>query len=207
MIRPPRPSKFFSTNPIRPKRKRRNEHGWGNALELASRITHPYAVAAFTAVLVTFVLWRALHAKKPAVARLLAAVLLVLGTFPSVAKIILASRGNCHILLLYSGPTDSRDQANVSSSAGGEISGGTEIKNSTSATIQTVWRPIIFYASVKDEFLEGTSSLALRELLSFCDDPTSDIAVGQHPRDRRRRAWQIPFPARASRSRAIPISP
>jgi hypothetical protein len=138
--------------------------GWGRALELASRITHPYAVAAFTAVLVAFVLWRALKAKKPAVARLLAAVLLVLGTFPSVAEIVLASRGIYHIRIVVLG-TDGQpaDQAEVSSSTGGEMKRGT---GNWEFDVPPQAKPpggeITFYASVKDEFLEGRSSLALK---------------------------------------------
>ena len=66
---------------------------WEGALELASRITHPYSVAAFALVFAPMALVLALKAKKPRIAWLLASALLVLGISPWIASTFLASRG------------------------------------------------------------------------------------------------------------------
>jgi hypothetical protein len=137
---------------------------WLKAIELASRITHPYAVAAFTAVLVALELRIALKAKKPHVAWLLAAGLLALGTFPSVAETILASRGVYHIRIVVLG-TDGQpaDQADISSSTGGEMKRGTD---NWEFDVPRQSKPssgeIMFYASIKDAYLAGRSLLTLK---------------------------------------------
>ncbi len=134
-------------------------------LELASRITHPYSVAAFTAVLVAFELFITLKAKKQRIAWLLAAVLLVLGISPLVASTFLASRGVYHVRVVVLG-TDGQpvNQADLISSAGGELkqaSGNWEFDLPPQAKPSS--SQITFYASAKDAYLAGNSSLALKE--------------------------------------------
>lgn len=138
---------------------------WEKALELASRITHPYSVAAFALVFAAMALLLALKAKKPRIAWLLAAALLVLGISPLVASTFLASRGVYHIRVVVMG-TDGQPvkQADVSSSAGGEMkqaSGNWEFDLAPQAKPSS--GQITFYASVKDAYLAGSSSLALKE--------------------------------------------
>jgi hypothetical protein len=138
---------------------------WEKALELASRITHPYSVAAFGLVFAAMALLVALKAKKPRIAWLLAAALLVLGISPLVASTFLASRGVYHIRVVVLG-TDGQPvhQADLSSSTGGELkeaSGNWEFDLAPQAKPSS--GQITFYAAVKDAYLAGNSSLALKE--------------------------------------------
>ena len=135
------------------------------ALELASRITHPYTVAVFTAALVAIVLVVALRAKKTQIGWLLAAAILVLGISPLVASTFLASRGIYHIRVVVLG-TDGQpvSQAEVRASAGGELkqaSGNWEFDLAPQA--RPLSGEITFYAAEKDAYLTGSSSLALKE--------------------------------------------
>jgi hypothetical protein len=138
---------------------------WEKALELASRITHPYSVAAFALVFAAMALLLAIKAKKPQIAWLLAAALLVLGLSPLVAATFLASRGVYHIRVVVLGPDGQPvQQAEVNSSAGGELkqaSGNWEFDLAQQARPSS--SQIAFYASVKDAYLAGNSSLALKE--------------------------------------------
>jgi hypothetical protein len=138
---------------------------WEKALELASRITHPYTVAVFVAVLVAFELWALRRARKPRIAWLLAATLLVLGISPLVASTFLVSRGVYHIRVVVLG-TDGQpvNQAEISSTAGGELkqaSGNWEFDLAPQARPSS--GQITFYASVKDAYLAGSSPLALKD--------------------------------------------
>ena len=138
---------------------------WEKALEMASRITHPYSVAAFALVFAAMALLVALKAKKPRVAWILAAALLVLGISPLVASTFLASRGVYHIRVVVLG-TDGQpvNQAEVSSSAGGEIkhaSGNWEFDLAPQARPSS--GQITFYASIKDAYLAGSSPLPLKD--------------------------------------------
>src|ERR1017187_5801881 len=138
---------------------------WEEALELASRITHPYSVAAFALVFAAMALLLALRAKKPRIAWLLAVALLVLGISPLIASAFLASRGVYHIRVVVLG-TDRQpvNQADLSSSAGGELkqaSGNWEFDLAPQAKPSS--GQITFYASVKDAYLAGNSSLVLSE--------------------------------------------
>ena len=138
---------------------------WEKALELASRITHPYSVAVFALVFAAMALLVALKAKKPRIAWLLAAALLVLGISPLVASTFLASRGIYHVRVVVLG-TDGQpvSQADLSSSAGGELkqaSGNWEFDLPPQARPSS--RQITFYASVKNAYLAGNTSLALKE--------------------------------------------
>ncbi len=138
---------------------------WEKALELASRITHPYSVAAFALVFAAMALLLALKAKKPRIAWLLAAALLVLGLSPLVASTFLASRGIYRIRVVVLGKDGQPvHQAELSSSAGGELkqaSGNWELDLAPQA--RSSGEPIEFYALVKDAYLAGNSSLALKE--------------------------------------------
>src|ERR1017187_10583022 len=138
---------------------------WEKALELASRITHPYSVAAFALVFAAMALLFALKAKKPRIAWLLAAALLALGIAPLVASTFLASRGVYHIRVVVLG-SDGQPvrQAELSSSAGGELK---HASNNWEFDLPPQAKPssgqITFYASVKDAYLSGNSTLELKE--------------------------------------------
>jgi hypothetical protein len=138
---------------------------WEKALEMASRITHPYSVAAFALVLVAMALMFALKAKKPRIAWLLAAAVLLLGLSPLVASTFLASRGVYHIRVVVLG-TDEQpvNQAEVRSSAGGELkqaSGNWEFDVPPQA--KPSGGRITFYASVRDAYLAGNAPLTLKD--------------------------------------------
>ena len=138
---------------------------WEKALEMASRITHPYSVAAFALVFAAMALGLALKAKKPRIAWLLVVALLLLGISPLIASTFLASRGVYQIRVVVMG-TDGQPvkQADLSSSAGGELK---EASGNWEFDLAPQARPssgqITFYASVKDAYLAGNSSLALKE--------------------------------------------
>jgi multidrug efflux pump subunit AcrA (membrane-fusion protein) len=138
---------------------------WEKALEMASRITHPYSVAAFALVFAAMALLLAIRAKKPRIAWLLAAALLILGISPLIASTFLASRGVYHIRVVVMGTGGQPvNQADLSSSAGGELkeaSGNWEFDLAPQAKPSS--GQITFYASVKDAYLAGNSSLALKE--------------------------------------------
>jgi len=135
------------------------------ALDLASRITHPYTVAVFVAVLVLIALWFSRKAKKPRIAWLLAAALLVLGISPLVVSTFLASRGIYHIRVVVLGADGQPvHQANLSSSTGGELK---EASGNWEFDLTPQTKPssggITFYASMKDAYLSGSSSLVLTQ--------------------------------------------
>ncbi|MGD0547150.1 MAG: hypothetical protein ABR991_04905 [Terracidiphilus sp.] len=138
---------------------------WEKALELASRITHPYSVAAFALVFAAMALLLALKAKKPRIAWLLAAAVLVLGISPLLASTFLASRGIYRIRVVVLG-TDGQpvNQAEVTSSTGGELK---QASGNWEFDLPPQSKPssgrITFYATIKDAYLAGNSSLALKE--------------------------------------------
>jgi hypothetical protein len=106
----------------------------------------------------------ALKAKKPRIAWLLAAVLLLLGISPLVASTFLASRGVYHIRLVVLGADGQPVKlADVTSSAGGELK---QASGNWEYDLAPQSRPssgqITFYACVKDAYLAGSSSLALK---------------------------------------------
>lgn len=133
------------------------------ALKIASHITHPVTVAAFAAVLAATALGLALRAKKPRIALLLAAGIIILGVFPIGASTFLQSRGVYRIRLSVLGADKQPvDDALVTSSIGGEpkkAEGGWEFDIPPQA------RPadgkVVLFASVKSAFLTGSSTLVL----------------------------------------------
>ena len=138
---------------------------WEKALEVASRITHPYAVAAFALIFAAMALLTALRAKKPRIAWLLASALLVLGLAPLIASTFLASRRVYHVrVVVFGADGQPVHQAEVSSSAGGELkqaNGNWEFDLAPQARPSS--EEVTFYASVKDAYLAGSSPLALKD--------------------------------------------
>ena len=130
---------------------------WEKALEIASHINHPEAVAAFSAVLAAITLGLSLRAKKPRIAAVLATGIIVLGAAPLASSVFLQSRGIYRVRVVVLGldkfPVD---DAQVISSNGGEqkkIEGGCEFD------ILPQLRPadgkLKLFASEKNAFLAG----------------------------------------------------
>lgn len=146
------------------------------ALKIASHIGHPVTVAAFALVVAASVFVLALRAKKPLMAWIVAAGIIVLGVAPFAASAFLQSRGVYHVQVVVVGPAQSPVEiAQVKSSNGGElkmVEGGWELD--IPPQTQPVDGKVTLLASVKDEFLKGTSTLVLAQDYY----PTATIQLG-----------------------------
>jgi hypothetical protein len=136
---------------------------WEKALEVASRITHPYAVAAFAIVIAAIVIGLLGRTKKPSIGWPLAVGIIVLGLTPTIASAILQHQGIYHIrIVVLNGAKQPVDDAAVSSSAGGELK---KASFNWEFDLAPQARPsdgkVTFFASVKDAFLAGNSLLVL----------------------------------------------
>jgi hypothetical protein len=137
------------------------------ALKIASHIGHPVTVAAFALVIAASVFALALRARRPRpmLAWIVAAGIIVLGVAPFAASAFLQSRGVYHVQVVVVGPGQSPVEiAQVKSSNGGElkmVEGGWELD------IPPQTRPVdgkvTLFASVKDEFQKGRSTLVLAQ--------------------------------------------
>jgi hypothetical protein len=136
---------------------------WEKALESASHITHPGTVAVFAAVLAAYLFSIAIKKRNSRITWFLAAAILVLGLAPLLSSTYLQSRG-VYIVRVFILGTNKQpvDDASVTSSTGGEpkkIQGGWEFD------IPPQSRPadgkVKFFASVKNAFLAGNSTLVL----------------------------------------------
>jgi len=133
-------------------------------LKMASRIGHPAMIAGF-ALVIAFIFVLALRVKRPFVAWIVAAGIVVLGATPFAASTFLRSRGVYHVQVIVVRPDQSPvDVAQVKSSNGGQlkmVEGGWELDIPPQA------RPangkVTLSANVKDEFLKGGSTLVLGE--------------------------------------------
>jgi hypothetical protein len=136
------------------------------ALELAGHIPHPLTVAAFAVLVEVGVLVFALRAKESRISRfegiVLAAIIIGFGVAPLIASVFLQSRGVYHVRVVLLRPDQSMaDVAQVKSSIG-------ELKMVADAwelEVPPQMRPadgkVSFSASVKDEFLNGKSTIVL----------------------------------------------
>jgi hypothetical protein len=134
-------------------------------LRLASRVGHPGAVAAFALLIAVFFLAVALRTKRQRLlpACLAALGIIILGVAPFAASTLLHTRGVYHVRVLIVRPDQSPvEVAQVKSSNGGELK---MIEDGWGLDVPALTRPasgqITFSASVKDEFLKGTSTLVL----------------------------------------------
>jgi len=142
---------------------------WEKALAIASRITHPWTIAVFVAVIAAVVFVLALRARTSRVPQIvwviLVAGIIVLGLAPLVASTFLQWRGVYRIRVVVLGPDQSPlDGAQMRSSNGGElkkVDGGWELD------IPPQTRPadgkVTLFASAKDAFLAGSSTLVLAQ--------------------------------------------
>jgi hypothetical protein len=138
---------------------------WEKAFEIASRITHPVTVAAFTVVLAAYLLNIALKKKRSGVTWFLAAAVLIPGLAPLLSSTYLQSRGMYVVRVFVLGidkvPVD---DARVTSSTGGEskkVEGGWEFD------VPPQSRPadgrLKLFASVRNAFLAGSSTVVLNK--------------------------------------------
>jgi hypothetical protein len=135
---------------------------WEKALEIASHITHPIAVAAFAAVLVAYLFSLAVKKRQSRITWLLAAVVLILGLAPLLSSTYLQSRGIYRVRVVVLGTDKQPDNPQVISSNGGEpkkVEGGWEFD------IPPQSRPadgkLKLFASEKNAFLAGNSTVVL----------------------------------------------
>lgn len=135
------------------------------ALKVASHITHPVTIAAFALVVSGTAFRLAVRAKKPHLAWVLAAGILVLGLAPLASFTFLQSKGVYRVRVVVLGPNQSPfDDAHVNSSSGGEpkrVGGGWEFD------IPPQTRPadgkLTLFASASNTFLTGASTLVLAQ--------------------------------------------
>jgi hypothetical protein len=136
---------------------------WEKAFEFASHITHPGTIALFATIIAAYLFTVAIKKRQSRIPWLLAAIVPLLGLAPLLSSAILQWRGLYTVRVFVLG-TDKQpvDDAIVTSSNGGEakkIQGGWEFD------IPPQSRPadgkVKFFASVKNAFLAGNSTLVL----------------------------------------------
>jgi hypothetical protein len=135
------------------------------ALKLASHITHPVTVAAFALVFAATAFGLALKSKKPRIAWLMAAAIIVLGLAPLATSTFLQSRGVYRVRVIVLGPDRQPvSDADVTSSVGGEVKKG---NGSWELDIPPQTRPadgrVRLFASITDAFLTGKGTLILAD--------------------------------------------
>jgi hypothetical protein len=134
-------------------------------LKIAGHIGHPVMVAAFALVMAASVFALLFRAKRRLLAGIAAVGIIIVGVTPFVATAFLQSRGVYHIQVLVVRPDDSVvDIAQVKSSNRGElkmVAGGWELDIAPKA--RPADAKVTLFASVKDEFLSGRSTLALAQ--------------------------------------------
>lgn len=133
------------------------------ALKLAGHIGHPLAVAAFAVVFAVLAFALAIRARRPFLASIVAAGIVVLGFAPLAASAFLQSRGVYHVQVVLVRPDQSPvDIAQVKSSNGGEVK---MVGSGWELDIPPQARPadgkLTLSAAAKDEFLKGASTLVL----------------------------------------------
>jgi hypothetical protein len=132
-------------------------------LKIAGHVGHPAAVAAFALVIAASVFALARRARRPLLAWVVAAGIIVLGVAPFAASAFLQSRGVYHVQVVVVRPDQSPvDIAQVKSSNGGELR---MVGDEWELDIPPETRPadgkVTLFASVKDEFMKGSSTFVL----------------------------------------------
>jgi hypothetical protein len=135
------------------------------ALKIASHVPHPLWVAAFALVIAAVVFVLLVRSKQLFLALVAGVGIIILGLSPLVASTVVRSRGVYRVNVVVLRPDQSlADIAQVKSSNSGVlkmVSGGWELDIPPQA------RPadgnVTLFASVKDEFLNGKSTLVLAQ--------------------------------------------
>jgi len=152
---------------------------WEKALEVASHITHPVAVAAVALVLAAFLFIMSIKKRQSRVTWFLVAVILLLGLAPLASSVYLQSRGlyivRVFVLGIDKQPIDD-PSVSVTSSDGGEpkeVQGGWEFDIPPQS--RPADRKLKLFAAVKNAFLKGNSTLILDKDYF----PTAEIQLAQ----------------------------
>src|SRR5208283_4892031 len=135
------------------------------ALKIANHVPHLEVVAIIFLVFAVIVFVLALRAKRPIVGSLAALLLIALGVIPFAVNHVVHSRAVYHIQVLVVRPDGSPVYyAQLNNSYGGEmkISEGGWRLDIPSQT-RPADRKVTFAAAVKDEFLNGASTLTLAD--------------------------------------------
>jgi len=134
-------------------------------MEIASRIRHPNTVAAFAAVLAAMAFLSALKARRPKIAVILALAILVLGLAPLASSTFLASRGIYHIRIVVLEPNgEPTGEAKPIPSVGGDLKqGNSNWEFDLAPQTKPLDGKVTFYASMKDAYLSGSSTITLAE--------------------------------------------
>ena len=134
-------------------------------LRIAGHIGHPVAVAAFALVIAASVFALALRARRPLMAWVVAIGIVVLGVAPFAAAAFLQSRGVYHVQVVVVRPDQSPVEiAQVKSSNGGELKMvGDEWELDIPPQTRPAHSKVTLSASVKDEFMKGSSTLVLAQ--------------------------------------------
>ncbi len=133
------------------------------ALKIAGHIGHPLTVAAFAVVFAVLAFALAIRARRPFLASIVAAGIVLLGFAPLAASAFLQSRGVYHVQVVLVRPDQSPVEiAQVKSSNGGELK---MVGSGWELDIPPQARPadgkVTLSAAAKDEFLKGASTLVL----------------------------------------------
>jgi hypothetical protein len=134
------------------------------ALEIAGHIGHPVTVVAFALVFAASVFTLALHAKRLFMAWIGAVGIIILGMSPFAASVFLRSRGIYHVQVVVVRPDQSPvDIAQVKSSNGELKMAGDGWELDVPPQARPADGKVTLSASVKDEFMQGKSTLVLAQ--------------------------------------------
>jgi hypothetical protein len=137
----------------------------GKALEIASRLTHPYSIAAFALVLVVCVFWQASRSRNKTIAAryfVAAVVILILGLAPLLASTLLQFRGVYRIRLTVLDPNGTPTQDADIITLQGEVkkaNGAWEVDVAPQTRSQDAGLTIS--AQRKQDFLVGKTTIKL----------------------------------------------
>jgi len=135
---------------------------WGKILEVASQITDPTAALAFS-LAISAMLAFFLRDKRPTITLGIIFAVLIVGSFPLVASVILKRQGLYRIGVVVLDPNGQPARNAKIVASVGEVSD--HERSSWELTIAPQVRPadgkVIIYASVKDSYLAGTSTVKL----------------------------------------------
>jgi hypothetical protein len=138
---------------------------WEKALEVASRVTHPIAVAAIALVFAAFAFFLAHRARKPGLTKLLASIVVALGLAPLAAFTFLQSRGIYRVQIVVQLPDQQpASDASLKSSVGGEMKkadGRWEL--AIPPQVRPADRKVTLYASRADAFQAGNTTIELND--------------------------------------------
>jgi hypothetical protein len=150
---------------------------WERALEYASRITHPYTIAGYTAVVAAILFSVAAWKNRWRLASALATGVVVLGLAPTIASMVVQHERTYHVrIVVLSVDNEPANEARVTSLYGeapmqGPGRWGVEI----ASQLKPSNGKVTFFAAAKDSYLAGNSTIELK------DDWFPEITIQLHP--------------------------